>query len=312
MKNDYSISVYTCMLMGALLFLNNSCSDDQSPSRLDPVITWAAPADITYGVKLSAKQLNATADAPGTLTYIPASGSKPDEGLNQELKVYFTPADVSKYNYANKTVKINVLPELTLSDIEGHVYKTVTIGSQVWSAENLRTTRYNDGSPIPEIIDGYDWEVTKSGAFCAYSNTSNPDSISTYGLLYNWYAVNTGKLAPAGWHIPSETEWNTLINYVANSFSTGARLKEAGIKHWLYPNTGANNETGFTALPAGYRLGHTSDYAFISTIGGFWSSTTDPTDNLMGWTYYLYYNNIRMDKGFSLKQNGYSVRCIMN
>lgn len=301
------------IFLGSFLITIHSCTKEEAPSKKETIITWSNPADINYGIKLSNIQLNATADATGTFVYTPAIMSKLNEGLNQDLRVDFTPTDASKYTNANKIVKINVFAAPTLSDIsdiDGNVYKIVTIGSQVWMAENLRTTKYKDGSLIPNIKNKDDWEMATTGAFCTYNNTSKADSISTYGLLYNWYAVNTGKIAPVGWHIPSDDEWNILINYLGNNYNAGGRLKETGTKHWLTPNLGANNERGFTALPSGGRYGHMSEYMEAGRICGFWSSTTYPFDNHLAWSYFVYYSDARMDKGNYLKQNGYAVRCI--
>ena len=163
----------------------------------------------------------------------------------------------------------------TMTDQDGNVYKTITIGSQTWMAENLRTTKYNDGTPIPNVSDSIAWTSLLSGAYCNYKNTSDIDFIATYGRLYNWYTINTGKLAPQGWHVPSWDDYNTLITYLGGSTIAGGKLKETGITHWANSNTGATNESGFTTLPSGYRgsLG----YVFVSQgrVACFWTSYSD-------------------------------------
>ena len=141
----------------------------------------------------------------------------------------------------------------SMTDQDGNTYKTVTIGTQTWMAENLRTTKYNDGTDIYLVTDNTAWGSLTSGGYCNYANTTNVDTIATYGRLYNWYAVNTGKLAPNGWHVPTDAEWETLTNYLGGTSVVGGKLKEIGTTHWNSPNQGATNETGFTALPGGYR-----------------------------------------------------------
>jgi uncharacterized protein (TIGR02145 family) len=158
----------------------------------------------------------------------------------------------------------------SVTDIDGNVYKTVTIGSQNWMAENLRVTKYNDGTPIQYITDDTEWLDNALGAYCAYNNTTDTDTIYKYGYLYNSYAVNTGKLAPEGWHIPTDEEWEELTTYLGGIEVAGRKLKEGGTSHWNSPNTGATNESGFTALPGGYRWDRFDD---MGEIGLFYSAT---------------------------------------
>jgi uncharacterized protein (TIGR02145 family) len=168
----------------------------------------------------------------------------------------------------------------TMTDLDGNTYKTVTIGTQTWMAENLRTTQYNDGTPIPNVTDDDEWAQLTTGAYCNYNNTTNVDTIATFGRLYNWHAVNTEKLAPTGWHVPTDSEWyNTLRDYLGTNCSL--ELKETGMTHWLDSNTDATNETGFTVLPGGGRL---TDGTFNSIgYNGNWLSATNthPEENLI-------------------------------
>ena len=146
----------------------------------------------------------------------------------------------------------------------------VTIGTQIWASTNLDVTTYRDGTPIPQVTDPTQWGNLTTGAWCYYNNDSTTGA--TYGKIYNWYAVagihdndpNTPNkiLAPTGWHIPSDTEWNSIINFLdpnANGGLTvpnvaGSAMKETGTTHWFSPNTGATNSSGFTGLPGGYRF----------------------------------------------------------
>ena len=144
----------------------------------------------------------------------------------------------------------------TVTDIDSNVYHTVTIGTQVWMVENLKTTRYNDGQEIPLVTDTVSWENLTSPGYSWFNN----DTVfkKSYGALYNWYTVNTGKLAPAGWHVPTLTEWNTLAAFLGGNTTAGGKMKSTGTIEsdtglWYSPNTNATNSSGFTAIPGGYR-----------------------------------------------------------
>jgi len=314
--------IFPLFIMGASLMLTNC---NKEVTNKDPLITWANPADITYGTLLNGTQLNATADVPGTFVYTPATGSKLDVGANQDLEVDFTPTDASNYNTVTKTVRINVIAPInptngkttavfnsgvtygTLTDEDGNIYKTVTIGTQTWMAENLRTTKYKDGTAISNVAGANEWGDLMTGAYCNFNNTNNIDTIATYGRLYNWYAVNTGKLAPVGWHIPTDAEWTKLTDYLGGQSVAGGKLKEIGTTHWDSPNIGATNETGFTALPGGYRDINCT-FVSIGHVGDWWSSSERTIYNV----YYRFmpdvYSNVYI--GYFNKELGLSVRCI--
>jgi uncharacterized protein (TIGR02145 family) len=192
-------------------------------------------------------------------------------------------------------------------DYEGNKYKTVTIGNQVWMAENLKSTKYNDGTSIPFVPDNAPWINLTSGAY----SWCNSDEVykDPYGGYYNWYAVNTGKLAPNGWHVPTSADWSILINYLGGSFVAGSKLKETGNNHWNSPNTDATNESGFTALPGGRRA---EDGFFYDLYRGglYWTSTESSST-------YATLESMLKDNGqvTSLdfpKNCGMPVRCIKN
>ena len=170
--------------------------------------------------------------------------------------------------YAKWTEETN---DDTVTDIDSNIYNTVTIGTQVWMNENLKTTKYNDGTQIPKVTDNDEWYGLTSPAYCWYNN----DSVSykaEYGALYNWYTANTNKLCPTGWHVPSYSEWEELENFLGDDVAAN-KLKEAGNTHWLYMNTEATNGSEFTALPGGYR---SSNFLNINRVGYWWLAT--PTD----------------------------------
>jgi uncharacterized protein (TIGR02145 family) len=197
----------------------------------------------------------------------------------------------------------------TVTDIDGNVYTTVTIGSQVWMVENLKTTRYSNGDAIPNVIDGTQWSTLTTGAYCNYNN--DVSNIGTYGRLYNWYAINDSRnIAPTGWHIPSDAEWTILINYLGGLSVAGGKMKEVGISHWGIQNIGAaDNSSGFTCLPGGYRLGAGS-FNHLGYYGVLWSSTDGIPDG--AWNMVLASNLITVNRNYDLKQAGFSVRCIKN
>lgn len=193
------------------------------------------------------------------------------------------------------------------TDGDGNKYDTVVIGTQVWFAENLKTTKYNNGVSIPLVTDNAQWASTISAAFCWYDN--DPSYKDSYGALYNWWAVNISYLCPVGWHVPSKEEWTILIDYLGGEYVAGGKLKESGFMHWLSPNEGASNETGFTALPGGSRYFGDGSYASIGSRGYWWTSSS-MIDERFAWDFRL--KNIGDDAaiGSFKKPNGYSVRCV--
>lgn len=203
-------------------------------------------------------------------------------------------------------------PYGTVSDTDGNNYNTVKIGDQVWMAENLKTTTYNDGKSIP--YSSFYFDEIISGAYTWYDE-DEIDNKNTYGALYNWSAVNTGKLCPAGWHVPSKDEWMTLASYLGGPDIAGGKLKEAGTAHWVSPNAGANNITGFTALPGGMidaAGGFGSYYGGIGTVGLWWSS--EPPSDYTYPTIILYSDTGAFSFSEFLKDGmpGLSVRCLMD
>jgi uncharacterized protein (TIGR02145 family) len=192
----------------------------------------------------------------------------------------------------------------SVTDIEGNKYMTTQIGTQVWLAENLRTTKYRDGSTIPNVTDNSAWINLNTPAYCWYSNNET-NYKNPYGALYNWYAVSTGSICPSGWHIPTNEEWVVLINYLGGSGVAGGKLKEAGSEHWANPNSGATNITAFTGLPGGWRV---TNYTNLGSMGTHWTSTeSSPTEA----SYYpLGSNSFGISKVGGLKYYGLSVRCI--
>jgi len=208
---------------------------------------------------------------------------------------------------------------ITIKDIDGNTYKTIKIGDQLWMAENLKVTRYRNGDVIPNATDSSEWSNFTSGAYCSYHNNDN--NVATYGLLYNWYVVNDNRhIAPKGWHIPTDAEWKELEIYLGMSKSDadkrllrgideGGKLKETGFTHWANPNTGATNESGFSALPSGYR-GIYGGFGDIREFAIFWSSTESTSGSAL--SRWLAYNHSRIYRDGLHNRQGFSIRCVMD
>lgn len=193
-----------------------------------------------------------------------------------------------------------------VTDYDGNTYDVVDINGQCWITENLKTTHYNDGTSIPNVTNSTTWFNLSTDAWAYYNNDANYNA--DYGKLYNGHAVETGKLCPTGWHVPTDAEWSTLTTYLGGGSVAGGKLKEVGFEHWDSPNTGATDEVGFTALPGGYRspLG---SWLNIRDAGYWWSATPYSSNN----RYYRYI--YRDDDIFGSNNNrdnryGKSVRCL--
>jgi uncharacterized protein (TIGR02145 family) len=195
----------------------------------------------------------------------------------------------------------------TMTDIDGNIYKTIKIGKQIWMAENLRVTRYQNGDSIPNITDNQEWAALTSGAYCNYNNTLDLDTIATFGRLYNWYAVNDARnIAPEGWHVPDIGDWATLFEYLGGDTIASYHLKEVGGTHWDDLNS-SDNGSGFTALPGGWRyLSNNIDQ--IGFYGDWWTSS-EYNETSAGFLYLFCWDS-KVWKGINYKQNGYSIRLI--
>lgn len=192
-----------------------------------------------------------------------------------------------------------------VKDVDGNIYHTVTIGTQVWMAENLRTTRYNDGKKIPMVSDNTTWESQTAPARCWYNN----DSINyarSYGAIYNYYAVDIGSnggrnVCPDGWHVPNASDWNRLFTYLGGEYFAGGKLKDTGTTHWVAPNYGATNETGFTALPSGGR-DYSGRFYGMGEYNGWWSSPESGAfRSLASDRVWVYVAQCPQNQGFSIR-----------
>jgi len=200
-----------------------------------------------------------------------------------------------------------------LADVEGNVYNIATIGTQTWMADNLKSTKYNDGTSLPNVTDDNTWSTTTSAAYCYYDN--DPSNKDSHGALYNWYAVdnndaskmasNGGKnICPKGWHVPSDAEWTTLVDYLGTN--ANGKLKETGLAHWSDPNQGATNESGFTAVPGGFR--HFAGFVFFQKNDYLWMWSTTWYGH--GGTIRIYSLDYPVSQNMQMERYGLSVRCL--
>ncbi|MDB5147696.1 MAG: hypothetical protein JWQ57_1716 [Mucilaginibacter sp.] len=267
----------------------------------DAPFTLTAPGSNSTGAFTYTSSNTAVATISGSTVTIKAKG-----------QITITATQAAKGNYTSGSIIAVLTVEDkavtgTVNDVDGNVYKTITIGTQTWMIENLKVTHYNDGSAIRLVSDDGSWKQDITGAYCYYNNDASLNAV--YGKLYNWYAVtDTRKLAPKGFHIPTDAEWTTLYNYIGGDRQDGKKIQEQGTTHWS-ANTGATNSTLFTALPGGGRIFDSFQGAFASLTEDayFWSTTANGTSN--AWYMDLYVKGY-FERHDSPKYYGYSVRCI--
>lgn len=207
----------------------------------------------------------------------------------------------------------------TVTDIDGNEYQTIKIGKQWWMTENLRVTRYRNGDSIRHVPDDNVWPALTEGAYSIYDHAGL--NIITYGLLYNWYAVDDNRnIAPEGWHVSTDNDWKELELYMGmaqnelndrqwRGTNEGNKLKEAGTMHWVAPNANATNEYGFTAQPNGFR----SEFGFngLAHQAYFWTSTIfNGATDTFGWARGLHRDKSEISRVYYDKLHGYGVRCV--
>lgn len=337
MKNVFKIS--TTIL---ILILEISCKKNEKPASL-PIVSTTPVTAILYATAVSGGTI--TDDNGGTITAkgvcwginsnpttydnktIDGTGSEEYtsslDGLTSGTKYYVRAYAINSAGteYGNEMsftthvpgVKFN--PDLnygTLIDVEGKSYKTISIGIQIWMAENLRTTKFSDGSTIPLITNSADWSNIQTAAYCWFDNN---DSLyeNIYGTYYNWFAVSTGKLCPTDWHVPSDAEWQLLVDYLGGNNIAGSKLKEAGTNNWVLPNSDATNASGFTALPAGMRGSFDGAFSGEGNFGGWWSSTeSSPSPLGAAFSRWIHGDTTVVARSEIFKKDGFSVRCVKN
>lgn len=229
-------------------------------------------------------------------------------GLNAESETVARgyEQDIEVTAGGNAEVYLSWIRIMIVADIDGNEYQAVKIGNRWWMMENLKVTRYRNGDPIETVADPASWDRLVSGACCMYDNSGADGDV--YGFLYNWHAVNDSRgIAPEGWHVPSDEEWQVLVDFLGGSSIAGGRMKEAGLSHWENPNTGADNESGFLALPGGYRY-YEGNFHEKGYCAYFWSSTGIPPS--LAWNRVLRYNSTAVDRVDRNRIGGFSIRCV--
>jgi uncharacterized protein (TIGR02145 family) len=275
--------------------LNGSVNANNSSAT----VTFEYGTSTSYGIGVPANPSPVTGTAPVNVN---ASIS----GLTPGTDYHFRVKAVNSVGTAYGNDMTFKTGSSTITDADGNVYNTVTFGTQVWMAENLKTRKYRDGTSIPNVTGNTEWSNLNGGAYSDYNNTLSNSVI--YGRLYNWYTVIDGHyLCPAGWHVPTHTEWGTLTDYLGGESVAGGKLKETGFTHWYSPNTGATNEAGFTALPGGYR--YTDGLFYDIGYYGYWwtSSYNDVYERYM---HYMSYDNSSVVGSHYFLLNGLSIRCL--
>jgi uncharacterized protein (TIGR02145 family) len=303
--------------------------DVNSISSIEPIIQFneaeaSSVAHFNYQDAFSDGNMNLKfnfkrdIDKKWVLTSVEAISGVGSQGMSDRLQKWqnINVMVVKSNNGDNLTKKIKHLFKNEIIDIDGNVYTQVKIGEQVWMVENLKTTKFNDGTNIPNVTSGQEWIDLKTSGYCWYDNDIK--NKNTYGALYNWYAANSDKIAPKGWHVPSDAEIKTLIDFLGGNQVAGGKLREAGSDHWNSPNKGATNESGFNFLPGGtrynYRVkGGTADGTFtdIAERGTLWSST-DGDSTFEGTAPFLAvnYDGTWIENNYEKKVRGFSIRCI--
>lgn len=268
----------------------------------------------SYGFTVSAEPDTLTDNTSKSVSAV-ISGLIPGKTYNYRVKAVTSSATIYGNDMTfttSDTIKNVILfnPDVTygsVTDIDGNKYRTIQIGTQTWMAENLNAVSFNDGTPVSFIREASAWQSLTTPGYCWY----NYDSIS-YGGLYNWHVINSTanggkKVCPDGWHIPSDNEWETLMTYLGGNENAGGKLKEPGSLHWYSASPSVTNETGFTAIPAGYR-NYAGSFNGIKRYGYWWTSSEFSSSDAYCRNMNYGYNSV--ERTSSNKKSGLSVRCV--
>jgi uncharacterized protein (TIGR02145 family) len=231
------------------------------------------------------------------------------EGLTENTQYHLRAYGINNVGTAYSLDVPFTTAATSVTDGDGNKYSVIQIGKQSWLGENLKTTKFNDGTPIPLVTGNTEWSALTAPGYCWYNNDKAAYG-DVYGALYNWYTVSMAtngnkNVCPVGWHVPTDAEWTVLTDYLGGASVAGGPLKETGTVHWLSPNTGATNTSGFTALPGGFRG---TSYSYVRQRGYWWTGTARSTTN--SWYRNMTYNQASVARSNTYKYFGLSVRCI--
>ncbi|MCK4661303.1 MAG: hypothetical protein KAT68_00445 [Bacteroidales bacterium] len=323
MKKIRRILIFPLVIMGVILMFTNSCKKDDDNV---PVLETYAISDITQTTATCGG--NITSDGGSTVTakgvcwstgQTPTvSNSKTTDGTEAgsftsnltgltTSTTYYVRAYATNANGTGYGSAMSFTTQQGVTDIDGNVYHVVTIGTQVWMAENLKVTKYNNGTAIPLVTtDNTAWGNLTAPGYCWYNNDQASYG-NTYGALYKWATVNTGNLCPTGWHVPTDAEWITLIDYLAANGHSGA--EGTALKATSGWNSGGNgtDNYGFSALPSGFR-NYGGYFEDVGDYGGWWSATDYST--FYAWGRLTGYNQSTVYRFYNFKTYGFSVRCV--
>jgi uncharacterized protein (TIGR02145 family) len=303
--SDIQAILYTSALTGGVV------TDEGGSSVVTRGVCWAANTAPTV---FNSVTYDGTGDGefistiygltPGIKYYVRAYATNGVGTTYGDELTFTTKVPLVKFN--------NSLTYGTVTDADGKTYKTIPIGNQIWMAENLKTTKFNDGTLIPLVTSSSSWTNVLSPAYCWFDN-DNTLYENIYGGFYNWFAVNTGKLCPAGWHVPSDSEWQQMIDFLGGNSTAGSKLKETGDNNWIAKNADASNTSGFTAMPAGLRRSGDGIFGGAGSFGGWWS-TTELNSSPLGtaWARYVSGDTTAISRSEIFKIDGFSVRCLQN
>ena len=325
------MNIHQWVIVVVLFLFSCKKSEDNNPSNtIDPpnkpaqlkstivsssrvVLVWADSSSNEDGFIIERKGINNTYQTVGTTN----SNTIVFEDAQIQTDAQYT-YRVFAFNAAGRSAQPTNETSVNIPNIN---LTSITIGTQIWSAKNLEVTQYLNGDPIPQVSNPQEWATLTTGAWCWYDNDSTTNA-PVYGKLYNWYAVNDSRgLAPDGWHLPSENDWNKLVLSIdvnadttcmiscTQSSIAGGEMKETNLTHWLSPNNGATNSTGFAALPGG---GRDTDgtYFYLGNYGNWWSTGTYDASSAFIRT--ISYSGASFKKEVSYKRLGYSVRVVKN
>ena len=287
-------------------------------TETDPVFTSSQANNITATDITNLSNLSGTNTGDQNLTQVLTQSNL----ANMQIKNVSDPSDaqdVATKAYVDRLENILINTGLAVKDIDGNIYSTVEIGTQIWMLENLKVTHYPNGDVIPLVTDNTSWknlaDNNTDDAYSYYNNNASGEA-NAYGVLYtyaaaigdNWTKDNTANqgVCPDGWHLPTDAEWTILTDYLGDK--AGDKMREIGTTHWNSPNTGADNSSGFTALPGGYRNSGNGGCDFLGSNGYFWSATED--NAVKAWLLLLNCSSSEVFRYDRNKSNGVSVRCL--